>query len=125
VVIGIGLDLVETARVEQALARFGPRFVHRLMDEEEARRLPADPAARALAVALAVAGKEAASKALGTGWTGGVAWRQVIVVPGPPSAITLVGRAAAVARARGSSGRVRARVYLDGELAVAEALLLS
>jgi hypothetical protein len=30
-----------------------------------------------------------------------------------------------VARARGSSGRFRARVYLEGELAVAEALLLS
>jgi holo-[acyl-carrier protein] synthase len=125
VVIGIGLDLVEIARVEQALLRFGERFVRRLMDEEEAARLPGDPAARSLAVALAVAGKEAASKALGTGWTNGVAWRQVIVAPGPPSAITLSGRAAAMARARGSSGRVRARVYRDGDLAVAEALLVS
>lgn len=125
--IGIGLDLVETARVELALARFGERFVRRLMDEEEASRLPGedDPAARARAIALAVAGKEAASKALGTGWTNGVAWRQVVVDPGPPSRITLAGRAAAVARARGSSGRLRARVYLEGELAVAEALLLS
>jgi holo-[acyl-carrier protein] synthase len=125
VVIGIGLDLVEIARVEQALRRFGERFVRRLMDDEEAARLPKGPAARVLAVALAVAGKEAASKALGTGWTNGVAWRQVIVEPGPPSAIILCGRAAAVARARGSSGRLRSRVYRDGDLAVAEALLLS
>jgi len=125
VVIGIGLDVVEIARVEQALARFGERFVRRLMDGAEAARLPADPATRAIAVALAVAGKEAASKALGTGWTDGVAWRQVIVVPGPPAAVTLAGRAAEVARARGSSGRLRARVYRQGELAVAEALLVS
>jgi hypothetical protein len=39
--------------------------------------------------------------------------------------ITLSGRAAAVARGRGSSGQVRARVYRDGALAVAEALLVS
>lgn len=123
-VIGIGLDLVEIARVEQALARFGNRFVRRLMDEDEASRLPSAPAARALAIALAVAGKEAASKALGTGWSNGVAWRQVVVEPGPPSAITLMGRAAEVARARGSAGRVRARVYREGEMAVAEALLV-
>jgi len=125
VVIGIGLDLVETVRVEQALARFGERFVRRLMDADEAARLPVDPAARAIAVALAVAGKEAASKALGTGWSNGVAWRQVVVDPGPPATITLAGRAAALARARGARTSVRARVYLDGELAVAEALLVS
>jgi holo-[acyl-carrier protein] synthase len=124
-VIGIGLDLVEIARVEQALARHGERFVRRLMDEAEAGRLPDDPGARGLALALAVAGKEAASKALGTGWSNGVAWRQVVVEPGPPSSITLVGRAAEVARARGSSGPfVRARVYREGAMAVAEALLL-
>lgn len=124
-VIGIGLDIVEIERVESALRRHGERFVRRIMDDDEARGLPADPAARALAMALAVAGKEAASKALGTGWSNGVAWRQVVVSPGPPAAITLVGRAAEVARALGSTGRVRARVYRDGAMAVAEALLLS
>jgi holo-[acyl-carrier protein] synthase len=125
VVIGIGLDLVEIARVEQSLARFGQRLVRRLMDDDEAARLPSPHAERALALALAVAGKEAASKALGTGWTDGVAWRQVVVDPGRPSPLALRGRAADVARARGSSGRLLARVYRDGEMAVAEALLLS
>jgi holo-[acyl-carrier protein] synthase len=125
VVVGIGLDIVEIGRVEGALRRHGERFVRHLMDDEEAARLPAAPAARALALALAVAGKEAASKALGTGWSNGVAWRQVVVEPGPPSTITLAGRAAEVARARGSSGRLMSRVYRHGPLAVAEALLLS
>jgi holo-[acyl-carrier protein] synthase len=125
VVVGIGLDIVEIERVGSALRRHGERFVRRLMDEEEAGRLPAEPDARAVALALAVAGKEAASKALGTGWSDGVAWRQVVVEAGPPSAITLLGRAAEVARRRGSRGRVRARVYRDGPMAVAEALLLS
>lgn len=123
-VIGIGVDLVETDRVARALARFGDRFVGRLMDAEEASRLPPGGEERALALALAVAGKEAASKALGTGWSDGVAWRQVVVAPGPPTTITLLGRAAEVAQALGSGGRIRARVFRQGELAVAEALLL-
>ena len=46
---------------------------------EEARQLPAPEAQRVLALALAVAGKEAASKALGTGWSRGVRWRDVVV----------------------------------------------
>lgn len=123
-VIGIGVDLVETERVARALARFGDRLVGRLMDHEEASRLPPGGEERAVALALAIAGKEAASKALGTGWSNGVAWRQVVVEPGPPTTITLLGRAAEVARAVGSSGRVRARVFRQGELAIAEALLL-
>jgi holo-[acyl-carrier protein] synthase len=100
-VIGIGLDLVETARVARALERFGDRFVGKLMDPDEARTLPAPAAERSLALAFAVAGKEAASKALGTG------------------------RAAAVARARGSSGRGRLRLERRGALVIGEYWLLS
>jgi holo-[acyl-carrier protein] synthase len=131
VLIGIGLDLVETARVERAFARFGERFVHKLMDAEEAAVLPpGSEQARALAVAVAV--KEAASKALGTGWSNGVRWRDVVVStpagddPGHlVAAVRLHGRAAEVARARGSSGRTRARVERRGPLVIAEVWLLS
>src|SRR5262245_56069579 len=124
-VIGIGLDLVETARVARALERFGERFVKKLMDPEEAGGLPASPSERALALALAVAGKEAASKALGTGWSQGVRWRDVVVTVGPKPAVRLDGRAAAVARARGSSGRGRLALNVDGALVIGEFWLLS
>lgn len=124
-VIGIGLDLVETARVERALERFGERFVQRLMDPPEAAALPAAGLERALALAFAVAGKEAASKALGTGWSRGVRWRDVVVAAGEPPAIRLSGRAAEVARARGSSGRGRLRLSREGPLVVGEFWLLS
>jgi holo-[acyl-carrier protein] synthase len=124
-VIGIGLDLVETARVARALERFGERFVRKLMDPAEAAALPASPPERSLALALAVAGKEAASKALGTGWSQGVRWRDVVVTAGPEPCVRLDGRAAAVARARGSSGRGRLRLSVDGALVIGEFWLLS
>jgi holo-[acyl-carrier protein] synthase len=122
--IGIGLDLVETARVERALERFGERFVQKLMDPAESAALPARADARARAVALAVAGKEAASKALGTGWSQGVRWRDVVVSIEPHPAVRLDGRAAEVARAW-PSGRGRLRLEVRGDLALGEFWLLS
>ena len=124
-VIGIGLDVVETARVERALERFGERFVQKLMDPEEARALPAGGPERARRLALAVAGTEAASKALGTGWSQGVRWRDVVVSIEPEARIRLDGRAAEVARELGSSGRGRVRLEIRGPLAVGEFWLLS
>jgi holo-[acyl-carrier protein] synthase len=124
VVIGIGLDIVETARIERLLARYGEQFVAKLMSEGEATLLPTAPPERTLALALAVAGKEAASKAIGTGWSQGVRWRDVVVAFGTEPAIRLEGEAAAVARRLGSSGRMRTRLELRGPLAVAEVWLL-
>ncbi len=123
-VVGLGVDLVETARVDRLLARYGDRFVHRLMDPEEAVRLPPGGSARVRALALAIAGKEAASKALGTGWSRGVRWRDVVVTRDEPPTVRLRGRAAEVAQERGSSGRSRTRLAVDGPLAIGEVWLL-
>ncbi|MCG6923950.1 MAG: holo-ACP synthase [Acidobacteria bacterium] len=122
-VVGLGVDLVETARVNRLLTRYGDRFVHRLMDPEEAARLPPAGSARVRALALAIAGKEAASKALGTGWSRGVRWRDVVVTRDEPT-VRLRGRAAEVAQERGSSGRSRTRLAVDGPLAIGEVWLL-
>lgn len=124
-VLGVGLDLVELDRVGRALDRWGERLVAKLMDEPESRRLPASHAARVQAVALAIAGKEAASKALGTGWSRGVFWRDVVVEPGPPAGVTLRRRAAEVARALGSGGRTRTRLEVRGNLVLGEVWLLA
>jgi holo-[acyl-carrier protein] synthase len=124
ILVGLGVDLVETARVDRVLARYGDRFVRRLMDADEAARLPASGSARIQALALAIAAKEAASKALGTGWSRGVRWRDVVVLRSEPPAVQLRGRAAAVARERGSSGHSRTRLAIEGPLAVGEVWLL-
>jgi len=133
VLIGIGLDLVDAVRVEQALRRFGERFVRKLMDPEEAGRLPVDEEARVAALAAAVALKEAASKAIGTGWSQGVRWRDVVVMKAEPlpaagassARVRLDARAAEAARAVGSSGRTRAQLQRSGDLVVGEVWLLS
>jgi holo-[acyl-carrier protein] synthase len=124
-VIGIGLDVVERARVERVLARFGERFVGKLMDPGEAASLPAGDPGRGLSLALAIAAKEAASKALGTGWSRGVRWRDVVISIGEEAAVRLQGRAAEVARELGSSGRSRLRLEVRGSLVIGEFWLLS
>jgi len=124
-VVGLGVDLVELDRVGRSLTRWGARLVGRLMDAEEAARLPASGAERILAVAGAIALKEAASKALGTGWSHGVYWRDVIVTLEPAPSVRLARRAAAVARARGSSGRHHAALEARGNLLIAELRLLA
>jgi holo-[acyl-carrier protein] synthase len=122
--VGLGVDLVETARVERLLARYGGRFVRKLMDPEEEARLPDPLPERVRALSLAIAAKEAASKALGTGWSRGVRWRDVVVTRGDRPWVELRARAAEVARERGSSGRCRTRLALEGSLAIGEVWLL-
>ena len=122
--VGLGVDLVETERVRRLLSRYGARLVGKLMDPDEAERLPDAGPARARALALAIAAKEAASKALGTGWSRGVRWRDVVVTRGETPSVELRARAAEVARERGSSGRCHIRLTLEGPLAVGEVWLL-
>ncbi|HET7291223.1 MAG TPA: 4'-phosphopantetheinyl transferase superfamily protein [Vicinamibacteria bacterium] len=122
-VVGLGIDIVEIDRVRAALDRWGDRLVARLMDADEAARLPEAPADRARAVALAIAGKEAASKALGTGWTRGVRWRDVAIRAEPATAELRAG-ARAWAERLGSTGRGALRFQERGNLVVAEYRLL-
>src|SRR5262245_53156192 len=123
-VVGLGVDLVETSRVETILARWGATFLAKIMEPAESLLLP-EGGDRVRAVALAIAGKEAASKALGTGWSRGVRWRDVVVDLGDPSTVRLTGGALAFARGLGSSGRTRSILEIRGGLAVGEVWLLT
>jgi holo-[acyl-carrier protein] synthase len=103
-IIGIGLDLVEVARIERTTRRFGARALARLFTPGEVKRCAA---ARCPAESYAArfAAKEAVFKALGTGWGRGPAWHEVEVVSGPGGRpeLRLSGRIAEEARARGVS----------------------
>ena len=124
-VVGLGIDIVELDRVARSLERWGGRLVAKLMDPDEAARLPPEAAARATALALAIAGKEAASKALGTGWSRGVRWRDVVVTLGPDPSVRLEAGAMAAARRLGSRGETTTLLELRGPLAVGEVRLFA
>ena len=122
-IAGLGIDLVEVERIEQGLDRWGPAFLARLMDPDEIAGLPAGRPA--LAVADAVAVKEAVSKAIGTGWSGGVRWRDVVVSHADRPGARLAGAALAAARRLGSSGATDVRVEHPPGLVIATVRLLA
>ncbi len=75
---GIGTDIVHIPRIDACLDRFGERFSRRILTEREWRELQAlecRQQARMLAKRFAV--KEAAAKALGTGFREGVAMCEI------------------------------------------------
>lgn len=96
-IIGLGNDLCEIHRVEKTLERFGDRFTLRCFTEIE--RTKSDRRKlRAASYAKRFAAKEACAKALGTGLSRGVFWRDMGVVnlrSGKPT-MKLTGGAAAI-----------------------------
>ena len=117
-ITGVGVDVVDVARVASLLARYGERFIHRCFLPGELCR-PGD--AQHLAGVLAA--KEAAFKALGTGWGGGVGWLSVEVTRTPTGgpALRLHGAAAAHAAARGAA---RAHLSISHAAGVAVAVVV-
>lgn len=77
-IIGTGIDIAEVPRVAAAIERFGQRFLQRIFTEEEIRYCQSKQNA-AERFAARFAAKEAALKAMGTGWNRGIGWREVEV----------------------------------------------
>jgi holo-[acyl-carrier protein] synthase len=76
VIISIGIDIIEVARVREVLART-PRFVERVFTAAERAYCNGRGAVAAQHYAARFAAKEAALKALQTGWRGGISWQDV------------------------------------------------
>ena len=87
-IIGIGSDLCDIRRIARTLERHGARFTQRVFTDGERARCDAR-AARAEGYARRFAAKEACAKALGTGLSGGVFWRDMEVVNLPSGQPTL------------------------------------
>ncbi len=101
-ILGLGTDLVEIGRVEEIYLRHGPRFLDRVFTPAE-RAECLGRARPVVHLAGRVAAKEAAMKALGTGWAGGVHWTDIEVqsaAGGAPS-LAFGGGARRQAEARG------------------------
>ena len=101
-VIGLGTDLIEIERIERSVARFGERFLERVFTPGEIVYCHAKKGS-AESFAARFAAKEAGAKALGTGISRGVGWKDFEVrrLPGQRPELHLTGRALEIAEALG------------------------
>jgi holo-[acyl-carrier protein] synthase len=78
-ITGIGIDVIQNERIRDSINRFGDRFLNRIYTGREIEycKKSAHPE---IHYAARFAAKEAAFKALGTGWAAGVKWKDVEVV---------------------------------------------
>jgi holo-[acyl-carrier protein] synthase len=122
-IIGLGLDATDIDRIADTIERYGERFLHRIFTEREvayctARRVPA------IHFAGRFAAKEAAMKALGTGHSQGVLWRDVEVVRrGGPPQLQLHGGAGRRFAAIGGQSSLLTITHSD-DLALAQVLIM-
>jgi len=94
-IVGTGIDIVEVPRVAAAIERFGQRFIERIFTPAEIHYCESK-ANRVERFAARFAAKEAAMKAIGTGWRHGVRWRDFEVrrQPGGRPTLAFSGKAA-------------------------------
>ena len=77
-IVSIGIDIIEVARVREVLERT-PRFTERVFTAAERAYCDSRGVVAAQHYAARFAAKEAALKALKTGWSGGISWQDVEV----------------------------------------------
>jgi holo-[acyl-carrier protein] synthase len=122
-IVGLGLDIAEVDRIEAAIRRRGAAFLERLYTPSEVAYCEShkDKFER---YAARFAAKEAAMKALGTGHSHGVLWRDVEVVRrGGPPQLKLHGGAARRFEAMGGRSSLMTITHTDA-LAMAQVLIL-
>jgi holo-[acyl-carrier protein] synthase len=118
-VLGLGTDLIETKRVQESMDRFGDRFLERIFTAGEIAYCKRKKNA-AESFAARFAAKEAGAKALGTGISRGVTWKEFEVrrEPSGRPALHFSGRAAELAAGIGVK-KVQLSLTHSRELAMA------
>jgi holo-[acyl-carrier protein] synthase len=124
-IVGLGVDITEIDRIEAAIARRGRAFLERLFTPSEIRYCERHRN-RAERFAGRFAAKEAAMKALGTGWARGVRWVDIEVVrePSGKPTLKLLGATRAIADALGVKN-IALTITHDGNTALAQVIFES
>jgi holo-[acyl-carrier protein] synthase len=122
-IVAIGIDMIEIARLAAVFARRGNRFRDRVFTASEIAYCESR-AAKMESYAARFAAKEAAMKALGTGWGDGVGWRDIEVRRSPAGVPSLAFHGRARERLN-ELGAERAHLSLthSGDLALAQVIL--
>jgi len=122
VIVAIGIDIIEIARIEEAFSTRGLRFRDRIFTAAEIDYCESR-GAKFASYAARFAAKEAVMKALGTGWGDGVRWRDIEVVRGSGApTIVLSGRALELFRELGAK-KVHLSLSHSREVAIAQVVL--
>lgn len=122
-IVGTGIDIAEVPRIGESIGRFGERFLRRIYTEGEIRYCDSK-ANRVERYAARFAAKEAAMKALGTGWSRGVRWRDIEILrqPGGRPTIQFHGKAAEFAAQLGAKN-IALSLSHTAEQAIASVIL--
>lgn len=104
-ILGHGIDIVETARIQQMLDEHGQRFLDRCFSPAEQAYCATNTKRYIEHLSGRFAAKEAVLKVLGTGWRGGIAWTDIEVLRDPSGQpkIRLSGECARIAQRLGIS----------------------
>ena len=121
-IVGLGLDIAEIDRIEAAVTRYGAPFLERIFTSREAAYCESHKN-KFERYAARFAAKEAAMKALGTGWRRGVRWRDIEVARDPSGKPTLhlEGAARQIADGLGVKN-ISLTITHSGNLALAEVI---
>jgi len=125
-IIGLGNDLIDIRRVEKTIERYGERFLRRVFTDVE-RQKSDGRAQRIASYAKRFAAKEACAKALGTGFSKGVYWRDMGVVnlsSGRPTLKLTGGAAAVLERLTPDGYEVRIDLTITDDFPSAQAIVL-
>jgi holo-[acyl-carrier protein] synthase len=124
-IVGTGIDIAEVPRIRQSIERFGERFLQRIFTDGEIRYCDSKMN-RMERYAARFAAKEAAMKALGTGWNHGVRWVdcEVVRMPGGRPSIAFHGVASEFAAKLGVKN-ASLSISHTAEQAIAQVILES
>ena len=124
-IVGLGVDMEEISRVGEAIGRHGRHFLERIFTAAEIAYCERHRD-RVERYAGRYAAKEAAMKALGTGWSKGVRWIDIEVTRAPGSRPTIILHGAARERAeRMGMRQISLSITHTGNLAFAEVIFES
>lgn len=125
-ILGLGNDTIDIRRIEQAIERWGDRFLNRVftpLEQAKSNRRKN----RSASYAKRFAAKEACSKALGTGLRKGVFWRDMGVVneiSGRPTLVLTGGAAERLARMTPPGMEPRINLSLTDDYPLAQAIVI-
>ncbi len=126
-IIGLGTDIVDISRIEKLYKRFGQRFLQRLFTENEQAYCTQKPHTMLDRYAKRFAAKEACLKALGTGRSQSIKWRDIDVTRtnlGQPT-LVLSGKCLKVAQSRLNPNQsLKAHVSLSDTKTLAHATVI-